>query len=222
MAKIIIIGAGQGGRLLLNMFRQFYPEDEMAGLIDDKKENLGKKIDGVEVIGASKDLEKIKKIADSFIVAIGCSNLKARAELFETAKKSGLKPVNAINPNCYIDKTAKLGKGLTIFPNTTINMDAKIGNNVTIYSGAVIEHECEIGDHVYISPGVHLAGNVSIGEMTFIGIGANVVQGIKIGKNSIIGAGAVVLEDVPENVTVAGVPAKIIRKHGKNETGCIK
>ena len=36
---------------------------------------------------------------------------------------------------------------------------------------------------------------------------------IEIGKNSIIGAGSVVYDDVPENCTVMGNPAKIVFKN---------
>ena len=46
------------------------------------------------------------------------------------------------------------------------------------------------------------------------GIGANatVMCGVTIGENAIVGAGSVVTKDVPPNMIVAGVPAKVIRK----------
>ena len=215
MAKVVIIGAGQGGRLVLSILKRFNPENEIVGFLDDGK--IGKTIDGVKVIGGTKDFANTS--ANSFIVGIGCSNLKARAELFEKAKKAGLKPINAINPTALIDESAKIGKGVTIFPGVVINKDAVVGDNVTIYSGVVIEHECEIGNHVYIGPGAHLSGTVKVGEGTFIGVGANFIQDLKIGKNSVIGAGAVVLENVPDNVVYAGVPGKVLRKRGKEEVG---
>lgn len=216
VSKTIIIGAGTGARLLLNLFSQFYKgEIKVVGLIDDNKNLQGKIVEGVKVIGTSNDLERIAKSkkADSFIVGIGCSNMHARKELFEKAKKLGLKPVNAIHKTAVIDKTAELGKGITIFANATVNTGAKIKDNVTIYSGAVVEHDCVLEEHVYISPGVCIAGTVHVGKNTFIGIGANIIQGIRIGENSVIGAGACVLEDIPKNVVAAGVPAKVIREN---------
>ena len=43
-------------------------------------------------------------------------------------------------------------------------------------------------------------------------------MGVTIGKNSIVGANAVVHKDVPDNVIVAGVPAKVIRKLNNDPT----
>jgi len=37
------------------------------------------------------------------------------------------------------------------------------------------------------------------------------MPGVTIGENSIVGAGAVVTHDVPDNVIVAGVPARFIK-----------
>ena len=44
-----------------------------------------------------------------------------------------------------------------------------------------------------------------------------IIQQIEIGQNSIVGAGSCVLKNVAENVTVAGVPARIIRKSYADE-----
>ena len=45
-----------------------------------------------------------------------------------------------------------------------------------------------------------------------VGANATILPGITIGYNSIVGAGSVVTKDIPDNVIVAGNPAKIIRQ----------
>jgi serine O-acetyltransferase len=53
-----------------------------------------------------------------------------------------------------------------------------------------------------------------IGNNVFIHCGAKVLGGITVGDNVIVGANAVVAKNVPANCTVAGIPARIIRRDG--------
>lgn len=53
-----------------------------------------------------------------------------------------------------------------------------------------------------------------IGDNVFIGTNACILGDVKVGNNVVVAAGAVVTHDVPDNVTVAGVPAKIVKQTG--------
>lgn len=53
---------------------------------------------------------------------------------------------------------------------------------------------------------------VKIGNRVWVGAHATILAGVTVGDNSVIAAGAVVTKDVPANVVVAGVPAKIIKQ----------
>ncbi len=53
---------------------------------------------------------------------------------------------------------------------------------------------------------------ITIKDNCWICSGATITGGVTIGENSIVAAGAVVTKDVPQNVIVGGVPAKIIRE----------
>ena len=82
--------------------------------------------------------------------------------------------------------------------------------------GIVIGETAEIGDDCTIYHQVTLGGtgkdknkrHPTIGNNVMIGAGSKVLGPIRIGNNVKIGAGAVVLKNVPDNVTVVGVPAK--------------
>ena len=111
---------------------------------------------------------------------------------------------------------------MQIFLGCTIPPTAEIGPMCTIahFHGIVIHHEAVIGEGTCIYQNVTLGGRngkpgPTIGRNCVIGAGACVLGDIRIGDNVKIGANAVVLNDVPDNCTVVGVPAKIVK--GKNE-----
>lgn len=95
-----------------------------------------------------------------------------------------------------------------------------IGDNVCISSNVkILAHDTSTE---YVN-GYTKIGIVSIGNNVYIGYGATILCDVRIGDNCIIGAGSVVSKDVPENMVVAGNPAKIIctveeykKKHQNN------
>jgi len=142
-----------------------------------------------------------------FFIAIGDNQV--RNKVYDELEKKNLSPVNAIHPSSVIDASATIAiHGVMIAANATVNPLARIGTGVICNTGCIIEHECVVGDFAHIGPGAVLCGNVKIGSRTFVGANAVIKQGITIGKNVMIGAGAVVVKNVPDNVTVIGVPAK--------------
>ena len=80
----------------------------------------------------------------------------------------------------------------------------------------VINPECVLGKDVVIQHGVTIGGKGNgipiIGNNVYIGCKAIILGGVKIGNNVKIGAGAVVLNDIPDECTAVGVPAKVVRR----------
>ena len=82
-----------------------------------------------------------------------------------------------------------------------------IGDNVTLATGVyILAHDASTEKII----GYTKVGNVYIGDNVFIGAYATILPNVRIGKNSIVGCGSVVSKNVPDNVVVAGNPAKII------------
>jgi acetyltransferase-like isoleucine patch superfamily enzyme len=75
---------------------------------------------------------------------------------------------------------------------------------------STVGHDSVLEDFVRVFPGATISGDVHLGKGVTIGTGANVLPGISIGPNASVGAGAVVTRDVPDGVTVTGVPAKVM------------
>jgi len=122
-----------------------------------------------------------------------------------------------VHPSAVISKSASLGEGVTVMAGVLINANSQIGNNVIINTGAIVEHDCIVGDHIHVATGARLAGTVTVGTGSHIGAGAIVLEGRSIGSNSIVGAGAVVVRDVPDEVVVMGVPARIYKRTSEVE-----
>lgn len=112
---------------------------------------------------------------------------------------------------------SKIYKGQTTL---YIQVKGNIGRNFMIWHGfsTIINAEqigdnCEIWQQVTIGNKFNVdAAKPKIGNNVKICAGAIVIGDVTIGDNSIVGAGSVVTKDVPANVVVGGVPAKVIKK----------
>jgi serine O-acetyltransferase len=83
----------------------------------------------------------------------------------------------------------------------------------TIISARKIGKNCWINQQVTIGY-LNDTDCPTIGENVFIYAGAKIIGKVRVGDNSIVGANAVVIKDVPDNCTVVGVPAYIVRRNG--------
>ncbi len=105
-----------------------------------------------------------------------------------------------------------------------IHPGAKIGKGLVIDHGmgVVIGETAEIGDNCTLYQGVTLGGtgkdvgkrHPTLGDNVLVGAGAKVLGPFKIGNNSKIAANAVVLDEIPDNCTAVGIPAKLVRREG--------
>jgi serine O-acetyltransferase len=97
-----------------------------------------------------------------------------------------------------IHRLAEIGPGLVIHTPYAICIGpTRIGANLTVGTGVLIAGGSKgIGDNVYFGPGAKLIGNT------------------RIGSNVVVAANSVVLTDVPDDMTVIGVPARIRLRGG--------
>ncbi|MBA0883138.1 sugar O-acetyltransferase [Flavobacterium undicola] len=125
----------------------------------------------------------------------------------------------------------KIEESTTVFPPFYTNF----GKFIAIGKNVFINHACSfldmggitIEDEVLIGPKANLITEnhpidpndrralitkpILIKRRAWIGAGATILPGVTVGENSIIAAGAVVSKDVPDNVIMGGIPAKIIK-----------
>lgn len=124
-----------------------------------------------------------------------------------------------IEPGAIIRDQVTIEDNAVVMMGAVINIGAEIGSGTMIDMGAVLGGRAIVGKNSHIGAGSVLAGviepasaePVRIGDNVLVGANAVVIEGVQVGNGSVIAAGAIVTKDVPENVVVAGVPARIIK-----------
>ena len=110
--------------------------------------------------------------------------------------------------------------GIMLAPDARIGPGLYIGHWGTIR----VSREVKMGANCNLSPMVIIGfgaregktGVPEIGDRVYVAVGAKVIGPVRVGSDVAIGANAVVCKDVPDHVTVGGVPAKIISRKGSS------
>jgi len=128
---------------------------------------------------------------------------------------------------CAIGDETKIGAFVEIQKNATIGRRCKISSHTFICEGVTIEDHVFIGHSVTFINDSYPRATTASGELqtardwaveptvvkrgASIGSGATILSNVVIGRGAIVGAGSVVTRDVPDNVIVAGNPARLLR-----------
>jgi UDP-perosamine 4-acetyltransferase len=212
LLPVIGLGAGGHAKVVIEMLR-LIGGYKLVGLLDPRPHLWNTNVLGVPVLGDDCLLTELyyEGVRHAFIGLGSVGDTAPRQRLYEEVRGRGFEIVQAIHPQAILAPSADIGPGATVMAAAVINTAASLGENVVVNTGAIVEHDCRIGDHVHIASGARLASTVDVGAGTHIGLGACIRQCIRIGRQAIVGAGAVVVDDVPDNVVVVGVPARVLQ-----------
>ena len=131
-----------------------------------------------------------------------------------------------IEPGAIIRENVDIGRNAVIMMGAVINIGAVIGEGTMIDMGAVLGGRATVGKNCHVGAGAVLAGVIEpasakpvvVEDDVLIGANAVVIEGIRIGRGAVVAAGAVVIEDVPDEMVVAGCPARVIKRKDDNTT----
>ena len=209
--ELVIIGAGGHGRVCADVASA--AGFDLVGFCDCAM-TPGEEVNAIKVVGrAPGDLPSSFDVGKTFAFAALGDNAR-RMDVLNELKALGFRIPTLVHPTASISPSAEIGEGTVVVAQAAINANAKVGRGCILNTTCSIDHDNVLEEGVHVCPGVHAAGGVVFGEQAFIGTGASIVPGVRIGARAVVAAGAVVTSDVPDGVTVNGVPAAPISSRG--------
>lgn len=153
-------------------------------------------------IGARPNLRRLKAVFDcdngTFVVGRGGGSL-------------------SLNVRVGQDSTIKIGRDTT--STDVVGMSATEGTKIVIGRDVMFASQVQVraddGHPIFdVRSGkrVNVSRNIRIGDHVWLGWGASILGGTTIGAGSVVGIGSVVKKKLPNNVVIAGVPGRVVRK----------
>jgi sugar O-acyltransferase (sialic acid O-acetyltransferase NeuD family) len=176
----------------------------VVGLLDDVEVDPRRFVGrGVHQVGSVEDLGDIDA---QFVVAAGWPG--TRRALVERIGDRGTPAEAIVHPKADVGVGVELGAGTVLLGGAHVSPMVRLGEHGLVSYGATVGHDTIFGAFASVMPNAAVSGDVVAGEDVLVGTGASVLHGLHLGHRSQVGAGAAVIADVPDDVTVVGVPAR--------------
>jgi sugar O-acyltransferase (sialic acid O-acetyltransferase NeuD family) len=209
--RIVIIGAGGAAREIASALRainRVEPQFEFLGYVVSDLSRLQPRDSRDQVLGDFGWLQANRPAVDALAIGVGtpATRLKLAAELRHLLP--GIAWPAIIHPTAIIElDSARIAEGCYIGAGVTATVNITLEPFALCNFGCTLGHEVRIGAGSVVNPGANISGGVVIGTGVLVGTGAQILQYLHIGAGATVGAGAVVTRNVPEGLTVLGVPA---------------
>jgi sugar O-acyltransferase (sialic acid O-acetyltransferase NeuD family) len=135
-----------------------------------------------------------------------------RSRFTRQVEELGMSAATVVHPTAHVARTATLAPGAIVSAGVVVGAHTKVGAHALLNRGVLVGHHTEIGAHASVMPGANVAGNCRVGDAAFVGMGAVVLDNLSVGARSVVAAGSVVTHDVPAEVQVMGIPARMVKE----------
>jgi sugar O-acyltransferase (sialic acid O-acetyltransferase NeuD family) len=187
--KIVLVGGGGHCHSVIDVI-ELENKYEIVGIVD-KKELIGQKVLGYEVIACDDDLETLFQECLNAVITVGqVKSNSIRVKLFQKLKSIGFTLPVIKSPLAYVSQHSKIDEGTIIMHHALINANVTVGKNCIINTKALLEHDVIVEDNCHISTASVVNGGVAVKEGTFFG--SNAVSREQIEINGFIKAGSLV------------------------------
>ena len=119
-------------------------------------------------------------------------------------------PSNALRVVLYRSLGVSIGTNTLIGGGTWIDC-VYVKGKVTIGSNVLVS-----GHSILIAHDPWKSGEITIEDGAWIGVSCTIIFPVRIGRNAIVGAGSVVTRDIPSDTVAVGVPARVIKRRGRD------
>jgi acetyltransferase EpsM len=180
---------------------------QVAGFVENLEPRSGGELEGRPVHW----VDDLGALAATHHAVCGLGTTR-RSVFVEQAASHGIPFATIVHPTAHVSSSSTVGEGSIVGAAVIVGAYTSIGRHVLLNRGSMVGHHTVVDDFASILPGANVAGSCRIGRAAYVAMSATVVDHTSVGDESVVGAGAVVLSDVPANVQVFGVPARVVKE----------
>jgi sugar O-acyltransferase (sialic acid O-acetyltransferase NeuD family) len=183
---------------------------EILGIVDNA---ISGELCGAPVLGTDAERGRIRATHPGVPMVVTPDAPTLRMKLARLYEVDGWQAATVLSPRAMISVSASIGAGTVVQDAANLSAGVRLGPHVRVNTYANLMHDASVGAFTTIAPNAVLLGKVEVGERVYVGACAVLLPGIRVGSGAVVGAGAVVTKDVPEGITVAGNPARELRRN---------